>query len=472
MAYCGYVVKIEKLRKHSNADRLQIATFFGNDTIVSLDAHIGDIGIYFPVDGQLSERYCAVNDLVRRKDENGKQCGGYLDPVKRNIKAIKLRGEKSDGIFMPITSLADFCKISDLKVGDTIDVVNGEEICCKYIPRRNPTSYHGKGKPHKVKEIIAPTFYEHVDTAQLAYNLAAFAPGDLVQLTLKMHGTSGRTGYLPLVRHKKTLLDRLLGRPGKEYREYGYITGTRRVVLTEQRKGGFYESDDFRRAMAKKFEGKLRKGEVVYYEIVGYQGTNGNPIMAEVQNSKVKDPEFEKKYGKTTVFSYGCDPTGSYEPEQSGTMADGTPIYIAPCCQVYVYRMTMVNEDGDVVEYSPDQIYERCEQMGVPHVPEFTRFFVPDHVPGLHSFEYTAVNPGEYVLRRVEEYFDGPDPVGMTHVREGVVVRICNRSNFAVYKHKNFSFKVLEGIAKDEATAPDIEEAQELIEENEDAVSL
>lgn len=108
MAYCGYVVKVEHLRKHTNADRLQIATFFGNDTIVSMDTKCGDLGIYFPVDGQLSERFCAVNDLVRRKDENGKQVGGYLDPDKRNIKALKLRGEKSDGLYLPITCMADF----------------------------------------------------------------------------------------------------------------------------------------------------------------------------------------------------------------------------------------------------------------------------------------------------------------------------------------------------------------------------
>ena len=441
MAYCGYVVKVENLRKHSNADRLQIATFFGNDTIVSLDTHIGDIGIYFPVDGQLSERYCAVNDLVRRKDENGKQCGGYLDPDKRNIKALKLRGEKSDGLFMPIISLADFCKISDLKVGDTIDVVNGEEICHKYIPRVD-NSWRAKGASShkKVKTNIAPTFYEHVDTAQLAYSLPVFKSGDEVQLTLKMHGTSGRTGYLPLIHTKQTWIDKLFHRPGKEYKEYGYITGTRRVVLDGTRKSGFYNSDDFREAMAAKFEGKLRKGEVVYYEIVGFQGPNGAPIMSEVVNSKVKDPEFTKQYGKITTFSYGCTRENDYEDE-------------SPCCEVYVYRMTMVNEDGDVVEYSPDQIYERCEQMGVKHVMEFGRFIIPDIL---------SMSVGEWVLRLVEQYFDGPDPIGKTHVREGVVTRIINRTNFAVYKHKNFSFKVLEGIAKDEATAPDIEEAQEI----------
>jgi hypothetical protein len=47
-------------------------------------------------------------------------------------------------------------------------------------------------------------------------------------------------------------------------------------------------------------------------------------------------------------------------------------------------------------------------------------------------------------------------------VREGVVVRILNRPKFAAYKHKNFAFKVLEGLIKDTAVAPDIEEAQEV----------
>lgn len=453
MAYCGYVVKVTQLRKHSNADRLQIATFFGNDTIVGLDTHEGDLGIYFPVDGQLSERYCAVNDLVRRKDENGKVAGGYLDPEKRNIKALKLRGEKSDGLFMPLTSLADFCRISDLNVGDTIDIVNGEEICCKYIPHRPVSSHKGGSTVRKLKKNIAPTFYEHVDTAQLAYNLNAFKNGDIVQLTLKMHGTSGRTGYLPLIKTKKqNWLQKLFHRPEKEYKEYDYITGTRRVVLDGKRKGGFYESDDFREAMAAKFNGKLYKGEVAYYEIVGFQGKGGAPIMGQVANSKVKDPEFTKQYGEITTFSYGCDQNGYFEARN--ILDPGVEYNMAPCCNVYVYRMTMANEDGDVVEYSPAQIKTRCDQMGIKTVMEFETFIIP-----------SDVDAGEYVVRKVEEYFDGPDPVGKTHVREGVVARILNRNNFAVYKHKNFSFKVLEGIAKDEAIAPDLEEAQEITEE-------
>ena len=128
---------------------------------------------------------------------------------------------------------------------------------------------------------------------------------------------------------------------------------------------------------------------------------------------------------------------------------------LAPCCDVYVYRMTMVNEDGDVVEYSPAEIRYRCEQIGVKCVSEFETFVIPEDV-----------NAGEYVMRKVEEYYDGADPIGKTHVREGVVARILNRNSFAVYKMKNWSFKCLEGIIKDEAAEPDMEEAQdELMEE-------
>ena len=439
--HCGYVVEVKELRKHSNADRLQVATFFGNQTIVDMSVQVGDIGIYFPTDLQLSEEYCAVNNLVRKKDAEGKNIGGYLDPDKRNIRDMKLRNEKSEGLYMPLTSLMEFCKISDFKVGDTITVVNGHEICKKYIPRRNPAKHYAGSRVHKQKVNVCPTFFEHCDTAQLAYNLDAFNPGDEVQLTLKIHGTSGRTGYLPVRHTKRTWIDKLFNRHGKDYYEYGYITGTRRVVLAEGRQGGFYDSDDFRHAMTAKLENKLQRGEIIYYEIAGFQGPNGASIMSEVQNSKIQDKEFTKQYGPTTVFSYGCVRENGYED---------TP----PCCDIYVYRMTMVNEDGYVVEYSPDQIKYRCEQMGVKTVPEFCRFVIPEDV-----------NPGEYVVRQVEKYYEGPDPIGITHVREGVVARIMNRVNFSVYKHKNFQFKVLEGLAKDIADEPDIEEAQELAEE-------
>ena len=42
---CGYVVRVENLRPHSNADKLQVLTVFDSDTCVSLDVKVGDLGI-------------------------------------------------------------------------------------------------------------------------------------------------------------------------------------------------------------------------------------------------------------------------------------------------------------------------------------------------------------------------------------------------------------------------------------------
>ena len=427
MAYCGYIVEVKELRKHSNADRLQIATFFGNDTIVGLDVKLGDIGIYWPVDGQLSEDYCNYNNLVRKKDDAGNNIGGYLDPDKRNIKAVKLRGEKSDGLFMPLSSL-DYLSHDELNIGDKIDILNGVEIATKYIPRSNSsdTSSVGKGnRTRKKKAPISPLFIEHADTEQLAYNLGAFKCGDLIEITLKMHGTSQRTAYLPVLKgYKKSLLDLILRRDGKPIYDWGYVSGTRRTVL-ENFDGGFYGGNQFREQHSKFFEGKLLKGEEVYYEVVGYVNEEST-IMPKGTNSKV-DKNFEKKYGKETVFSYGCQPGES---------------------KAYVYRMTMTNEDGDVVEYTPDYMRYRCEQMGANVVPVFTRFIIPEQEELTHR-EYESA--GEYVLNQAELYYDGADPIGNTHVREGVVVRIINRPKFCALKHKNFAFKVLSGSAIDNA---------------------
>ena len=434
-SHVGYVVKVEKLRPHTNADRLLIATFFGNDTCVSLDVHEGDIGIYFPTDLQLSEEFCIQNHLLRKLPD-GTPDTGYMDASKRNVTAIKLRGEKSDGLYVGISALAyTGVDLDSLTVGTTIDVVNGHEICKKYIPRRNVRqSSGGKGnKTRKVKVPIAPLFMEHADTEQLAYSLGDFKEGDLIEITLKMHGTSQRTGYLPVLKgYKRSLLDRIMRREGKPIYEWGYVSGTRRTVL-DGYDGGFYGSNEFRKTYADFFEGKLHKGEEVFYEIVSYL-PNGTPIMGVANNKKTQDKDFIKTYGAETVFSYGCEVGES---------------------DFYVYRMTMTNEDGDVVEYDPDFMRYRCEQMGCKTVPVFERMVLPSGFMGSNT-------PGDYAMWLAEQYYDGPDPIGKTHIREGVVVRIVNRPKFTAYKLKNFSFKCLEGLIKAEASAPDMEEAEEI----------
>lgn len=421
MSYNAYITTLKNVRKHPNADRLQLAECFGNTVCVGLDYTEGNVGVYFPVDGQLSEEFATVNNLVRKKDDARNNIGGYLDPAKRNIQAIRLRGEKSDGLFLPLSCLKyTGVDLNSLNVGDAITVVNGHEICQKYIPRSNArkTGERAGNKTRKKKMPISPLFAEHADTEQLAYNLSAFKPGDQIEITLKMHGTSQRTGYLPVFKgYKRTLLDKILRREGTPIYDWGYVSGTRRTVL-ENYEGGYYGSNSFREEHSKVFEGKLWKGETFYLEVCGYIDEN-TPIMGSVDNKKVNDKEFIKTYGKKTIFSYGCEPGES---------------------KIYVYRATMTNEDGDVIEYTPDFLRYRCEQMGLETVPVFWKGYIPNDVE----------NAGEWVRKLAEQFYDGVDPIGKTHIREGVVIRIVNKPKFTAYKHKNHNFKILSGIAVSE----------------------
>ena len=451
--YKVYVTELKNVRPHPNADRLVLADCFGNTVCVNKESKEGDIGIYFPEGGQISLEFAEANNLLRKKDDAGNNIGGYMDE-RRKVTAIRLRGEKSDGLYLPLTCLETFGDISTLSVGDSVEVFNGHEIATKYIVK-TAVKYSGGGNhTRKIKVDVSPLFAEHADTEQLAYNLSAFKPNDEIEITLKMHGTSQRTGYLPVLKgFKRSFWDKVLRREGKPIYDWGYVSGTRRTVL-EDYEGGYYGSNAFREAHSKKFEGKLWKGETVYYEVVGFTDT-GAPIMGSCGNDKL-GKDFVKQYGKETVFSYGCDPNpNSWVPHDHCELEPKKPQ-----SDIYVYRMTMTNEDGNTIEYDPNFMRYRCEQMGVKTVPMYTRFILDEE-----EIAYDNRTPGEIVRDVAERYYDDVDPIGKTHIKEGVVVRIVNRPKFTAFKHKNYSFKVLSGIAVEKMEANGGEVSEDIASE-------
>ena len=450
--HCGYIVKVKELRAHPNADKMQIATFFTNDTCVSLDTKLGDIGVYFPCDLQLSAEFCAVNHLCRKKPD-GTADTGYMDPDKRNITAIRLRGERSDGLYLPIKCLEPFGDISALKPGDIISEFNGHPICNKYIPRTNKSiSYANKArgernrKSAKKARIKYPFFAEHIDTPQLRFNMDMFKPGDIICLTEKVHGTSSRNAYqTTIIGEKGFFLTKLIAHSNwlpKKWRmsaqshlipktEMRYLIGTRRTVLTNNSTGGYYGNDDFRKEWGEHFKKKLLPNEECFGEIAGFYAP-GAPIMSPGDNTKTKDKEFIKRYGKTTTFSYGCDPTGDNKPLN----------------RYFIYRMTYTTPEGVVIEYPWDLVKMRAEQMNFETVPELERFI------------YTTE---EDFLARIAKYEDIPSTIDPSHIIEGVVIRKMNGVRFDVAKDKSFNFKVLENIIKVDAEMPDMEEIEEEI---------
>lgn len=436
--YCAYITTIHNLRKHSNADRLSCVEVFNQNVIVDLSYYVGQKVVFFPTDGKLSEEFANDNNLVRKKDENGNNIGGYLDPNKRHITALKLRGERSEGLILPIEVLNKYTDISKLKDGDQITVLNGHEICSKYIPKSKHRSMqvndsNGKHKnKHQKTKVTYPFFDEHLDTSQLDYNLNAFKEGDIIYLTRKLHGTSQRTSNAIEITKKKRhlLLKKVFKLKDKEYKTFKLVSGTRRTTL-KQFNGGYYGNDEFRKKHHDFFNEKLPKGMEVFYEVVGWVNES-TPIMGRCSNKLVKDKEFEKMYGKETVFTYGCEPGES---------------------DMYVYRITMTNEDGVVIELPTEEVKTWCERFGCKYVPILDKFL------------FTTI---EDLNERVNKWLDIPDEIDSRHVAEGVVVRIDNRSKFTAYKRKSFTFRILEGIIKDNSDTPDIEEAEELIAEIEE----
>lgn len=125
----------------------------------------------------------------------------------------------------------------------------------------------------------------------------------------------------------------------------------------------------------------FQKAARSFTEIVGYIDEN-TPIMASVSNDGVKEKEFTKKFGKQTIFSYGCAPGES---------------------DMYVYRMTATTADGTVVEVPWETVEIWCDRMVVKHVPD------------LEKFIFTT---NEDLIQRIKKYNEGmpADEIGKTHV--------------------------------------------------------
>ena len=422
--YCAYITKIKNIRKAPNSDRLYLCEVYGENCIINDTFNEEDLYIYFPADGQLSEEFAVNNNLIRKSDGTG----GFLDPNKRNVKIIKLRGNISNGIILPLSSLQyTGYDINLLKQNDEITELNGHEICRKYIPKK-PNKNNMKALPvKKVKEIEYPFFKQHIDTPQLRFCLDNFSKGDEIIITEKVHGTSARTAFTLKNFYKKKWYHKLFKLKGKLNSEYEFVTGTRRTIIDENvMENLFYEDNKFRLYWSEQLKPFLTPDIEVFYEIVGYYLPN-KPIMPSGDNHKLNDKNFIKRYGETTNFSYGCN------PEQGES-------------QCYIYRITYRNRD-----FSYEEIINFVNKIK-------SQGFKGDVVPVLDTFTYTTEQD---FLQHINKFMDIPSTIDNSHIMEGVVIRANNKEGYYVAKQKCNSFLILEGVIKENSEEPDLEEVND-----------
>lgn len=423
MAYFGIVTQLTNLHKDPNSNSLYLAECCGDGVIVTDTFDEEMLVVYLPTDGKV-HRWFGDKMTLFRKNLDGTVQGGYLED-NGHVKAIRLRGNRSSGIVLKLSSIYEVFGNQGWQLYDKVDSINGKVFVEKYIPPMR--EYHGQGKTStrgkKAAKVVFPDFEMHKDTEQLIYNYDRFHEGDKIQLTLKMHGTSQRSGMFegiyPLSWWRKLLHI-------KPKRKMQVVCGTRRTVVNlDNLQSGFYGNDEFRLRMHNKIAPFLEPGMEVFYEIVGYYANDERAfIMPPGDNRKLNDKAFVKEFGTTTFFTYGCD-IGE--------------------CEAYIYRIT--SEYG-AKEWEPQEIQDWCRQHNLCVVPE------------IECFEFTSVGD---LNNRIDKYFeDLHDPVGKDHIKEGVVIRIYSKPVWEAYKQKTFAFRCIESLIKDTAEKPDMEEAQEI----------
>lgn len=436
MSYSAIVARIT-VRPHPNADKLLLGLCLGNQVVVGLDHKDGDLGIFFPTDGQLSHEFCVANDLYNQSARNdlklpGDRPLGYFD-TNRRVRAQRFRGEKSDGIWLPLECLYWCEGAAGVREGDQVTELGGYQICQKYY---NPRTLRMlKGQVTQASRKVSKFFPLHIDTTQFRFVADTIPFDGVYYITEKLHGTSGRFGFVPtedkLPKWKSFLNTYLLKRGYfKPTSSYQYLNGSRRVQINPE-DGGWYGTNEFRINAVKDLT--LHKGEVLYFELVGWVSPE-TKIMPSHSTEKLQDKAFVKRYGKEIDYLYGCPP--------------GT-------CKLYLYKISQVNDEGISTELSWSQMNIRARELGIPMVPLLSGPLTADSL----TRKWSTDNFNEALRWEVENLTLGPSTLDDRQIKEGVVLRIESPTLGTTHvKNKAFEFGVMEGFWKQNDTGVDLEE--------------
>lgn len=406
--YCASVVEVKNTIPIDNCDNVVHTNIFGNLVIVSKDTKVGDVGLYFPPETQISNTFLSKNNLFRHSENNdNKEKKGFFEDSGR-VRTVKFRGNSSVGFFIPINSLENaFDNVNSeyFKVGSEFDFVGKDILCKKYIVKvREARQQQKKSRKPKESKIIENQFRFHEDTKQLYKNIQKIKPNDIISVTYKQHGTSLISSRVLCKKKLNPFLKlmKFVGVPVVD-KQYDNIYSSRRVVKNSDlnpNAAHYYETDIWGLAN-EKLKDYLLDGMTFYAEIVGYVPNKENPLHST---------HIQKDY------DYGCE-AGQFE--------------------VYIYRITYTNPSGNVFEFSAKQVQEFCIMNGLNVVPELYYGRVIDLDESLKSGEHFHEN----LLAKLKEKYNEKDcfMCKNTLPEEGAVVRI-ERVEFEAYKLKSERF--------------------------------
>lgn len=372
--YAAVIVKVKAIIPLEKCDNVVAINVFGFQAIVSKETKLGDLGVFFPAETQLSEDYCHYNNLYRHPEKNDDPTKkGYFEDNRR-VKAVKFRGHRSSAIFMPLSSLGFITDIeaAGFDEGDEFDEVNDIKVCQKYVVPRSAGSFRNLEKQKKVSRVDAIHLPEHFSTDNYFRNSDTIHPDQGITVTQKLHGTSIRIANT-IVKRKKTFRDRIAAWFGVKVQEteFDYVFGSRKVIKDANNPDHkhFYDSDIWTQE-GKKLEGLIPENFILYAELIGFT-SGGAPIQ------------------KGYTYNH---PIGT--------------------CSLWVYRVAFVNEKGFMMDLTWDQVREFCMVRGLNHVPELWR--------GAHG-DYRFTDHIDVVLKDKHPH---AVPLDKGTVDEGVCIRV------------------------------------------------
>jgi hypothetical protein len=425
------IVRINQFKPHTDPEvtRLKCCTIDGFNIICGIDSEPG-LYVYFPTACCLNPDFLRFANLYRHKEHNAdpEQSGMFEDNGR--VKAIRLRGELSEGFILPVVMLENYIlSVTNVELtcveGTEFDIVEHDGktfwINKKYIPKHTQgTPGSGTGKtskqPKGIDKIIEDQFRFHYDTTLIKKCPHVINPKAIISITEKVHGTSGISAYVlckqPL--NWKQKIAKWL--TGEEFNKYDYLYSSRTVIKNQyynkKAGNGFYGVDVWKYA-DDVIKPHLQKGMTVYYEIVGFL-PNGGYIQKN--------------------YDYGCVPPKEGEKYELGKHFD-----------IYVYRVTMTNVDGKVHEFSAKEVQQWCMFTGLQSVKEWYYGYAEDLYSDLAPSEHWNENFLQRLANDKQFHMELNSPSCANKVpHEGIVIKMENMKSEA-FKLKCFKFLDKEG---------------------------
>jgi len=409
--YCVTVVKLPPKQKVEGLDNLVKVTVFGNDVLTKKDADEEQLYLFFPAECQISSEYLSANNEFRNSTLNkdqGKK--GYFEENCR-VKAVKFKGVISTGYLAPLSTLEPLVEIKSFKEGDEFNSINGKVLCKKYkIVHQHTTAGTKESRFNKklkrFSKLVPNQFRFHVSTSHLAKNLHLFQPKDIICITDKWHGTSAVFSNV-LVKKQLTWKDKVALWFSIHVVDtvYDVLYSSRTVVKNEYinpNQQGYYGTEDIWAIVNKELTGKIEQGISLYGEIVGYL-----PSGKAIQKG----------------YDYSCK--------------EGEHKFL-------VYRITYTKPDGNVIEFSWQQIKDYCKKYELETVKELY-FGVLNTFIGDHNNWKEQEFQNEFFRILMQHYLEGDCKYCINKVpAEGIVVRRDGLDHFAAYKLKSKRFLELE----------------------------